>query len=346
MQRLAAAWALSGPSSAAVAEAPPFDALSAKLDMVLDVLHSWQPEPPPGCSGKRKVAFAPAEIFVFNPDAPPFTPLAGDEMEEELAQSNGTLAVPSENDAMVGPEESDLKATPKKFDSKASLEKVLSMLAPKKSDSTASPVKNVTEPDPKEKAAKAAPEKNQAKAEPRKSDSNDGERNSAASLQPGARVRLAHLQAKPELNGSLGTLMAFVAAKDRWQVQLSDGAKLFRAANLVPCVEEAPPGDPAGGALASPGIREAFRDSDPGIPDDILEAQVANASLFQSQPPIAAMCINFFLPVLSSLRDPWRSRLRKSIEAILDEFALLDTPDVSWIEDQVYYEIEDFRAEC
>mmetsp|Transcript_56299 Transcript_56299/g.112891 ORF Transcript_56299/g.112891 Transcript_56299/m.112891 type:complete len:176 (-) Transcript_56299:51-578(-) len=56
-----------------------------------------------------------------------------------------------------------------------------------------------------------------------------------AELRPGVRVRLADLQARPDLNGTVGTIASFDTAKERWAVNLSngDGTKLFKAANLV-----------------------------------------------------------------------------------------------------------------
>jgi len=53
-----------------------------------------------------------------------------------------------------------------------------------------------------------------------------------AELHPGLLVRLVGLQAKAELNGLQGTLVAHDKAKDRWQVKFRDGTKLLKAGNL------------------------------------------------------------------------------------------------------------------
>merc|ERR1712066_878138 len=57
--------------------------------------------------------------------------------------------------------------------------------------------------------------------------------NACADLSRGSRVRVLELQARPELNGSLGTLGDFAAQKQRWHVRLDSGScHLFRPANL------------------------------------------------------------------------------------------------------------------
>merc|ERR1719428_1976655 len=58
-------------------------------------------------------------------------------------------------------------------------------------------------------------------------------------LKSGMRVRVAGLQAKPELNGQEGSLLEFNEQEGRWQVWMHDGSgKLLRPTNLVPCGEE------------------------------------------------------------------------------------------------------------
>lgn len=55
-------------------------------------------------------------------------------------------------------------------------------------------------------------------------------------LRKGACVRLAGLQARPDMNGMLGNLVDFDEEKGRWAVKLnqqSQGTKLFKATNLV-----------------------------------------------------------------------------------------------------------------
>jgi len=60
-------------------------------------------------------------------------------------------------------------------------------------------------------------------------------------LKPGEEVKIQGIKAKPELNGLMGTLIAFDAEKGRWQVQLPDGEKkLFKEDNLLH-VPKAPP---------------------------------------------------------------------------------------------------------
>jgi len=68
-------------------------------------------------------------------------------------------------------------------------------------------------------------------------------------LQDGDRVELHSLQAKPEYNGKTGTLVAFNAASERWQVDLAGGGSLnVKAANLtkLPMGAAPPRGAPAG----------------------------------------------------------------------------------------------------
>merc|ERR1719482_268387 len=50
---------------------------------------------------------------------------------------------------------------------------------------------------------------------------------------PGQRVRIAHLQARPELNGLEGTIVQWDVAEERWRIRMDDGTgKMLRAANL------------------------------------------------------------------------------------------------------------------
>lgn len=66
-----------------------------------------------------------------------------------------------------------------------------------------------------------------AQRPPEHSPSGDG------GLLPGTQVRLAGLLSRPDLNGSLGTLVAFEAGKGRWQVRLTSGeVKLFKSESL------------------------------------------------------------------------------------------------------------------
>jgi len=62
-------------------------------------------------------------------------------------------------------------------------------------------------------------------------------------FQPGVRVRLSGISAKPELNGLHGTLKEYHGQKERWAVLLEDGQgeKLFKEANLVDAAEDATP---------------------------------------------------------------------------------------------------------
>eukprot|EP00929_Paragymnodinium_shiwhaense_P115200 TRINITY_DN8390_c0_g1_i1.p1 TRINITY_DN8390_c0_g1~~TRINITY_DN8390_c0_g1_i1.p1 ORF type:complete len:1680 (-),score=385.42 TRINITY_DN8390_c0_g1_i1:11-5050(-) len=63
-----------------------------------------------------------------------------------------------------------------------------------------------------------------------------------ASIAPGSQVRILGLQARPELNGSAGTVVHFVAAEGRWKVKLSDDSMLgVRPQHLevIPAVCEA-----------------------------------------------------------------------------------------------------------
>merc|ERR1719183_941972 len=60
-------------------------------------------------------------------------------------------------------------------------------------------------------------------------------------LQVGQYVRLTGLQARPDLNGVIGTLKEFKADKGRWAVKVhksAEGEKLFKATNLVALTEE------------------------------------------------------------------------------------------------------------
>jgi len=58
--------------------------------------------------------------------------------------------------------------------------------------------------------------------------------NAVEELQQGMRVRLFGLQAHPELNGLMGTLIGFVDGHSRWQVRLDNGTmdRLMRPVNL------------------------------------------------------------------------------------------------------------------
>jgi len=60
---------------------------------------------------------------------------------------------------------------------------------------------------------------------------------SAPALKPDQVVRVQGLQARPELNGSEGTLVEWDANEERWKVKMADGSgKMFKSTNLEACV--------------------------------------------------------------------------------------------------------------
>ncbi|CAE8596229.1 unnamed protein product, partial [Polarella glacialis] len=60
----------------------------------------------------------------------------------------------------------------------------------------------------------------------------------AASIAPGGRIRVGGLQARPDLNGCLGTVLNWDETEDRWKVRMDNGSgKMFKSRNLEVCGE-------------------------------------------------------------------------------------------------------------
>mmetsp|Transcript_7879 Transcript_7879/g.8615 ORF Transcript_7879/g.8615 Transcript_7879/m.8615 type:complete len:126 (+) Transcript_7879:119-496(+) len=83
----------------------------------------------------------------------------------------------------------------------------------------------------KEKAAKKEQEENEIREARTKKRRKENE---ALEFKPGLRVMVTDLASNTDKNGSLGTLVEFITAKDRWAVQFDSGSRNnFKIDNLV-----------------------------------------------------------------------------------------------------------------
>mmetsp|Transcript_11295 Transcript_11295/g.23358 ORF Transcript_11295/g.23358 Transcript_11295/m.23358 type:complete len:274 (+) Transcript_11295:72-893(+) len=93
----------------------------------------------------------------------------------------------------------------------------------------------------KEKAAKKEQEENEIREARTKKRRKENE---ALEFKPGLRVMVTDLASNTDKNGSLGTLVEFITAKDRWAVQFDSGSRNnFKIDNLVLQEEKEGPRD-------------------------------------------------------------------------------------------------------
>ena len=52
-------------------------------------------------------------------------------------------------------------------------------------------------------------------------------------LQPGSSVRIDGIQSRPEINGQVGTVVTYLAERERYKVRLGDGEEIALKSNAL-----------------------------------------------------------------------------------------------------------------